>query len=79
MQGAVFEATAAMDFELEVGFFVGPGTELGVPLTVAQARDHIFGCVLLNDWSARDIQVNAASVTNACVYWQLHDTSLRLQ
>jgi fumarylacetoacetase len=54
-----------MDFELEVGFFVGPGTELGTPLTVAQARDHIFGCVLLNDWSARDIQVQAATVTTS--------------
>jgi fumarylacetoacetase len=45
-----------LDFELEMGFFVGPGNELGRPIPVNQARDHIFGMVLVNDWSARDIQ-----------------------
>lgn len=35
---------------------MGPGNELGDPVPVDQARDHIFGLVLLNDWSARDIQ-----------------------
>lgn len=45
-----------LDFELEIGYFVGPGSELGKPLDIRQARDHIFGMVLLNDWSARDIQ-----------------------
>jgi fumarylacetoacetase len=45
-----------LDFELEMGFFVGPGNELGAPMTMQQASDSIFGMVLLNDWSARDIQ-----------------------
>ena len=45
-----------MDFELEMGFFVGPGNDLGTPIPIDQAADHIFGMVLVNDWSARDIQ-----------------------
>jgi len=45
-----------MDFELEMGFFVGPGNRLGEPIPIALAPDHIFGMVLVNDWSARDIQ-----------------------
>jgi fumarylacetoacetase len=49
--------TAALDFELEIGAFVG-GAEnpLGTPLTIEQAADRVFGLVLLNDWSARDVQ-----------------------
>jgi fumarylacetoacetase len=45
-----------MDFELEMGFFVGPGNELGTPIPIDRAAEHIFGMVLVNDWSARDIQ-----------------------
>lgn len=45
-----------LDFELEMGFFVGPETRLGEPLPVSQARERIFGMCLLNDWSARDHQ-----------------------
>jgi fumarylacetoacetase len=45
-----------MDFELEMGFFVGPGNPLGKPIPIADAMEHIFGMVLVNDWSARDIQ-----------------------
>lgn len=45
-----------LDFELEIGFLTGPGTELGTPVSVDRAEDHIFGLVLVNDWSARDIQ-----------------------
>ena len=52
----VFEATRELDFELEMGFFIGPGNALGTPIPVREAREHIFGLVLLNDWSARDIQ-----------------------
>lgn len=52
----VFSPSREVDFELEMGFFVGPGNELGHPIPVAQAADHIFGMVLVNDWSARDIQ-----------------------
>jgi fumarylacetoacetase len=51
-----FGPSRLLDFELEMGFFVGPGNELGRPVSVAQAADHIFGLVLVNDWSARDIQ-----------------------
>ena len=45
-----------LDIELEMGAIVGTSTELGQPVTVAQADEMIFGYVLLNDWSARDIQ-----------------------
>jgi len=51
-----FEPTAMLDYELELGFFVGPGNPLGVPVPIEQAGDHLFGVSLLNDWSARDIQ-----------------------
>jgi len=45
-----------LDYELELGFFVGPGNPLGEPVPIAQAPEHLFGVVLLNDWSARDVQ-----------------------
>ena len=45
-----------LDFELETAFFVGTGNRLGDPIPIDRADDHIFGMVLLNDWSARDIQ-----------------------
>lgn len=51
-----FGPSRLLDFELEVGFFTGPGNELGSRITTGQATDHIFGMVLVNDWSARDIQ-----------------------
>lgn len=51
-----FGPTKNLDFELEMGFFVGPGNRLGEPIPIAQAERHIFGLVLVNDWSARDIQ-----------------------
>jgi fumarylacetoacetase len=46
----------SLDFELETAFFIGPGNSLGQPVSVDRAEDHIFGIVLMNDWSARDIQ-----------------------
>ncbi|MBD3617012.1 MAG: fumarylacetoacetase [Gracilimonas sp.] len=52
----VFGPSSLLDFELEVGFFTGPGNNLGEPVPVDKAKDHIFGLVLVNDWSARDIQ-----------------------
>lgn len=52
----VFGPSKLMDIELEVGCFVGPGNELGRPIPLDKAEDHIFGLVLLNDWSSRDIQ-----------------------
>ena len=51
-----FGPSKLMDYELEVGFFVGTGNELGTTIPVADAWRHIFGFVLVNDWSARDIQ-----------------------
>jgi fumarylacetoacetase len=51
-----FTASRQLDFELEMGFFVGAGNPLGEPISIENAREHIFGMVLLNDWSARDIQ-----------------------
>jgi fumarylacetoacetase len=52
----IFGACQLLDFELELGVFVGPGNKLGHPIPIAEASEHIFGVVLLNDWSARDIQ-----------------------
>lgn len=52
----VFGPSKLLDIELELGFFVGPGNRLGEPIPVAEADRHIFGFVLVNDWSARDIQ-----------------------
>lgn len=52
----IFSPTRALDFELEAAFFIGPGNSLGEPIPIAQAEDHIFGFVLMNDWSARDVQ-----------------------
>eukprot|EP01094_Clydonella_sp_ATCC50884_P026658 TRINITY_DN738_c0_g1_i1.p1 TRINITY_DN738_c0_g1~~TRINITY_DN738_c0_g1_i1.p1 ORF type:complete len:434 (-),score=160.41 TRINITY_DN738_c0_g1_i1:563-1810(-) len=45
-----------LDFELEMAFFVGPANELGHRIKIENANDHIFGVVVMNDWSARDIQ-----------------------
>ncbi|KAJ1972123.1 hypothetical protein H4R35_004851 [Dimargaris xerosporica] len=52
----VFGPSVRMDFELEMAFFVGPPNPLGQPVPIDQAADHIFGVVLMNDWSARDVQ-----------------------
>jgi fumarylacetoacetase len=51
-----FGSSRMLDYELEVGFFVGEGNQLGEPVPIGQAERHIFGVCLLNDWSARDIQ-----------------------
>jgi fumarylacetoacetase len=52
----VFGACRKLDIELETGFIIGRGNALGEPIACADAEAHIFGMVLLNDWSARDIQ-----------------------
>lgn len=52
----VFQPSARLDFELEMAFVLGTDTDLGESISVANAEDHIFGMVLFNDWSARDIQ-----------------------
>ncbi len=51
-----FGPSKVLDYELEMGFFVGQGNERGVPIKIDQAEDMIFGLCLVNDWSARDIQ-----------------------
>lgn len=48
--------SAQLDIELEVGFVVGSGSELGTPIPTAAVHEHVFGVVLVDDWSARDIQ-----------------------
>ena len=52
----VFGPCRQLDIELEMGLFIGLGNNQGTPISVEQAEDHIFGLVLVNDWSARDIQ-----------------------
>src|SRR5438128_7938131 len=52
----VFGLTKSLDYELEMAFLIGPGNSLGEPVPIDRAVDHIFGLVLMNDWSARDIQ-----------------------
>lgn len=52
----VYTACTRLDYELEMGFFIGPGNALGRPVPLAEAEQHIFGMCLLNDWSARDHQ-----------------------
>lgn len=52
----VFGPCTRLDIEAELGFVIGKDSTLGVPVTLAQAADYLFGVVILNDWSARDIQ-----------------------
>lgn len=56
MEKPSFGPTRRLDFELEMAFIVGKGTKMGDTISTADAEDHIFGFVLFNDWSARDIQ-----------------------
>ncbi|MBN3306187.1 FAAA Fumarylacetoacetase, partial [Amia calva] len=55
-QPPVFGQCKQLDIELEMAFLVGPGNKLGEPIPIDKAHEHIFGMVLMNDWSARDIQ-----------------------
>jgi fumarylacetoacetase len=52
----VFGPSQRLDYEVELGFVVGAGNRLGKPISVKDSLEHVFGIVLLNDWSARDIQ-----------------------
>ena len=51
-----FGPSRALDYELEVGFFVSVGNSLGEAIAISAAQEHIFGACLVNDWSARDVQ-----------------------
>ena len=55
-QPPVYIPAKNLDYEMEVGFFVGKGNQLGETIPIEQAEEHIFGLCLVNDWSARDIQ-----------------------
>lgn len=55
-QPPVFGPCKLLDFEVEMAFLIGPGSSIGKPIPISQTQDHIFGMVVLNDWSARDIQ-----------------------
>ena len=52
----VFIPCKNLDYEMELGFFVGKGNDLGTSIPLSEAEEHIFGVCLVNDWSARDIQ-----------------------
>ncbi len=52
----VLQASARLDYELELGIVLGTGNSRGTPIPIEQAEDHVFGLTLFNDWSARDIQ-----------------------
>ena len=52
----VYGPSRMLDYELELGAFIGPGNQMGATIPLAGAPGHLFGVVLLNDWSARDIQ-----------------------
>ncbi|MDR0458111.1 MAG: fumarylacetoacetase [Burkholderiaceae bacterium] len=55
-QPPVFGPCQRLDYELELGVYIGPGNAQGQPIPLGQAESHVFGLCLLNDWSARDIQ-----------------------
>ena len=55
-QGPVVQPSARLDFELELGIFIGRSNPQGEPIAIDAAEDHVFGLALFNDWSARDIQ-----------------------
>ncbi|HUD56574.1 MAG TPA: fumarylacetoacetase [Terracidiphilus sp.] len=54
--GPVYAASRSLDYELEMGAFIGPGNQMGQPIPIGEAEEHIFGLCLVNDWSARDMQ-----------------------
>ncbi|KMO13281.1 fumarylacetoacetase [Methylobacterium indicum] len=56
LDAPVFGPSRRLDYELELGVWIGPGNALGTPVPVAEAADQVAGFCLLNDWSARDIQ-----------------------
>lgn len=55
-QEPVFGASARLDYELELGVWIGAGNDLGSPIAIEEAGEHVAGFCLLNDWSARDFQ-----------------------
>lgn len=70
----VFGPCRLMDFELEMGCFVGPGNKMGEPIGIDNAQEQIFGMVLLNDWSGKGILcaiINQLKIKNLFEVFQL--------
>lgn len=55
-EDVIYSACQTLDIEIELGFVIGKENTLGTPININEANDYVFGCVLLNDFSARDIQ-----------------------
>ena len=55
-EDVIYSACQTLDIEIELGFIIGKENKLGTPININEASDYVFGCVLLNDFSARDIQ-----------------------
>ncbi len=51
-----YAVARSLDYELEIGAFIGAGNQQGEPIAIAEAEEHVFGLCLVNDWSARDVQ-----------------------
>lgn len=51
----IYGPCKTLDIELEMAFFTGPGNKLGEPIRIEDAQDHIFGFVLMNDWSGENL------------------------
>jgi fumarylacetoacetase len=84
--GVQFGPTQALDYELEVGAYIGPGNALGEPVGIEGAREQIFGYCLLNDWSVRDVQrwesvplgpFLAKSLSTSVSPWVITEAALR--
>lgn len=56
-----------MDFELEMGYFIGMPSKHGEPIDISKAQDHIFGMVLMNDWSGKFMRNVILNILNFCV------------
>lgn len=65
-----FSVCRKMDFELEVAFLVGVGNDLGTSITPSKADDHIFGLVLMNDWSGGFLALTGATVEINVIFKQ---------
>lgn len=56
VENPTYEPCKRLDYEVELGILIGSGNDLGIPIPIKEADEHVFGVCLLNDWSARDIQ-----------------------
>lgn len=63
----VFTASQKLDFELEMGFVVGVGNPLGRPIPIGKADEHIFGVVILNDWSGTPTYLLYRHHSDSCI------------